>query len=74
MDEPVAEEWRTARDTDGEPVVVVNAGEIDDTNDTDRTLLEADPIAVLDGATAVAMAIGAEDIIVYFPEYSRRNA
>lgn len=68
MDEPVAEEWRTARDTDGEPVVVVNAGEIDDTNDTDRTLLEADPIAVLDGATAIATAIGAEDIIVYFPE------
>jgi NADH-quinone oxidoreductase subunit F len=68
MDEPVAEEWRTARETDGDPVVVVNGGETDDRNETDRTLLEADPIAVLDGATAVATAIGAEDIIVYCPE------
>lgn len=68
MDEPVAEEWRTARETDGDPVVVVNGGETDDRNATDRTLLEADPVAVLDGATAVATAIGAEDIVVYCPE------
>ncbi len=50
------------------PVVVVNGGETDDRNRTDQLLLEADPIAVLDGATAVAHVVGAEDIVVYCPE------
>ncbi len=68
MDEPIAEEWNIARETDGEPVVIVNGGETDDRNGTDRLLLEADPIAVLDGATAVAHIVGAEDIVVYVPE------
>ncbi len=68
MDEPIAEEWTVARETDGDPVVVVNGGETDDRNGTDRLLLEADPISVLDGATTVAHAVGAADIIVYVPE------
>ncbi|GAA0199867.1 NADH-ubiquinone oxidoreductase-F iron-sulfur binding region domain-containing protein [Haladaptatus pallidirubidus] len=68
MDEPVAEEWNVARETDGEPVVVVNAGETDERNRTDQLLLEGDPISVLDGATAVAHVVGAEDVIVYSPE------
>ncbi len=68
MDEPIADEWNVARETDGDPVVVVNAGEIDERNRTDRLLLESDPISVLDGATAVARAIGAEDLVVACPE------
>ncbi|WP_266077102.1 NADH-ubiquinone oxidoreductase-F iron-sulfur binding region domain-containing protein [Haladaptatus caseinilyticus] len=70
MDEPITEEWRTARKTDGDPVVVINAGEIDGRNRTDRLLLEGDPISVLDGATTVAHVVGAEDIVVYCPESS----
>ncbi|SIR07055.1 NADH dehydrogenase subunit F [Haladaptatus litoreus] len=68
MDEPIAEEWTVARETDGDPVVVVNAGETDDRNRTDQLLLESDPISVLDGATAVAHVVGAEDVVIYCPK------
>ncbi|WP_049970669.1 NADH-ubiquinone oxidoreductase-F iron-sulfur binding region domain-containing protein [Haladaptatus cibarius] len=68
MNEPIAEEWNIARKTEGDPVVVVNAGEIDDRNRTDRLLLQSDPVSVLDGATAVAHVVGAEDVIIYCPE------
>lgn len=73
MDEPIAEGWRRARDADGTPVVVVNAGETDDRNHTDRLLLEADPVAVLDGAAAVASVVGAEHVVVYCPESARET-
>ncbi|QCJ47396.1 NADH-ubiquinone oxidoreductase-F iron-sulfur binding region domain-containing protein [Haloprofundus sp. MHR1] len=69
-DGPIATEWDAARETDGDPVLVVNANESDRRNETDRTLVEGDPVAVLDGALAVADLVGveAEDIVVYLNE------
>lgn len=67
-DEPAADAWELARETDGEPVVVVNANESDDRQRVDRTLLAGAPIAVLDGVAAVAASIGAEDAVIYLNE------
>ncbi|MFC4358533.1 NADH-ubiquinone oxidoreductase-F iron-sulfur binding region domain-containing protein [Halobium salinum] len=67
-DTQVSEEWEVARRTDGDPVVVVNGNEADPRNDTDRLLLESDPVAVLDGALAVAELVGADDVVVYLNE------
>ncbi|WP_458207947.1 NADH-ubiquinone oxidoreductase-F iron-sulfur binding region domain-containing protein [Haladaptatus sp. NG-SE-30] len=68
MDEPIIKEWQLARETDGEPVVVVNAHEADARNCTDQTLLDGSPIEILDAATAVAYVVGAEDIVIYTNE------
>ncbi|RQH02558.1 NADH-ubiquinone oxidoreductase-F iron-sulfur binding region domain-containing protein [Natrarchaeobius oligotrophus] len=67
-DEPAAEAWELVRETDGEPVVVVNANEPDDRHRADRTLLAGAPIAVLDGVAAVAAYVGAEDAVIYLNE------
>jgi NADH-quinone oxidoreductase subunit F len=64
-DTSVAEEWRVARETDGDPVVVVNGNEADRRNGSDRLLLESDPVAVLDGALAVAELVDAREVVVY---------
>ena len=64
-DEPIADAWETARDTEGEPVVVVNANEADDAVAGDELLLGSDPFAVLDGALAAAAAVDAPDLVVY---------
>ncbi len=82
-DEPVTDEWEIARDaaggdaavdTDGAraPVVVVNANESDDRNETDRLLLESVPGEVVDGALAVAELIGADDVVCYCNEADDR--
>ncbi|WP_254535519.1 NADH-ubiquinone oxidoreductase-F iron-sulfur binding region domain-containing protein [Halomarina litorea] len=63
-DRPVATDWETAHETDGESVVVVNAAEADPHADADRTLLAGVPGEVLDGALAVAGAVGAEECVV----------
>lgn len=68
VDSPITEAWQTARETEGEPVVVVNANEADERNLTDKTLLEGSPADVLDGALAVAGIVGAEDVVVYCNE------
>lgn len=67
-DEPAADAWERARETDGDPIVVVNANESDDRHRADRTLLTGAPIAVLDGVAAVAEYIGAEDAVIYVNE------
>ncbi|MFB6171828.1 MAG: NADH-ubiquinone oxidoreductase-F iron-sulfur binding region domain-containing protein [Haloarculaceae archaeon] len=67
VDDPVSEAWTTAREADGEPVVVVNANEADPTTDADRLLVESVTVAVLDGALAVAAAVGADDVVVHLP-------
>ncbi|MCL7416245.1 MAG: NADH dehydrogenase FAD-containing subunit [Halalkalicoccus sp.] len=67
-DIPVAPGWESVREADGEPVVVVNANEPDPSADADRLLLEGAPVAVLDGALAVAAAVGAQDVVVYANE------
>ncbi len=64
-DEPVAEHWATARDTEGDAAVVVNANEADPNADMDRLLLESDPFSVLDAALATANAVGATNVVVY---------
>jgi NADH-quinone oxidoreductase subunit F len=61
----VTDVWETVRETDGNPVVVVNANEPYRHQRGDRTLLAGDPMAVLDGAAAVARFVGADDIVVY---------
>lgn len=67
-DEPAATAWQTARATDGDPVVVVNANDVDDTQRADRTLLDGAPMAVLDGVAAVAEYVGTEDAVLYMNE------
>ncbi|WP_254545179.1 NADH-ubiquinone oxidoreductase-F iron-sulfur binding region domain-containing protein [Halomarina pelagica] len=67
-DEPVAETWRTVRETEGEPVVVVNANEADPSALVEQTLLEGTPIDVIDGAAAVAHIVGATDVVLYLDE------
>ncbi|WP_227378221.1 NADH-ubiquinone oxidoreductase-F iron-sulfur binding region domain-containing protein [Haladaptatus halobius] len=68
VDEPVADVWETARRTDGDPVIVVNANESSDTPRADRTLLAGAPMAVLDGMAAVAEYVGADDAVLYLNE------
>ncbi|WP_222914321.1 NADH-ubiquinone oxidoreductase-F iron-sulfur binding region domain-containing protein [Natrinema sp. SYSU A 869] len=67
-DAPVADAWETARDADGDPVVVANANETRDEQRADEVLLGGAPIAVLDGIAAVAEYLGADDAIVYLNE------
>jgi len=67
-DKPAVDAWTTARDTEGDPIVVVNAHETDDRQQTDRTLLAGAPIAVLDGVAAVASFVGAKDAVIYLNE------
>lgn len=67
-DDPAATAWEQAREDDGESVVVVNAHEADERSRADRLVLESAPIAVLDGAAAVASAVGAETVICYLNE------
>lgn len=68
VDEPVADAWRRARETDGDPVVVVNANDADDRPQADRTILAGAPMSVFDGVAAVAEFIGAEDVVIYLNE------
>jgi NADH-quinone oxidoreductase subunit F len=63
-DEPIAAGWRTARDSEGEPVVVANANEADEAVAGDELLLGSDPFAVIDGALAAAAAVDAPDLVV----------
>lgn len=60
-DEPIVEQWRTARFADGDPAVVVNAHG----NPADRLLLESTPLAVLEGALVAARVVGASEVYVY---------
>ncbi|WP_435156570.1 NADH-ubiquinone oxidoreductase-F iron-sulfur binding region domain-containing protein [Haladaptatus sp. DFWS20] len=67
-DEPVADVWETARRTEGDPVVVVNANESSDTPRADKTLLAGAPMSILDGLVAVAEYVGADDAVLYLNE------
>lgn len=67
-DQPIEELHEHARSASGDPVVVVNANEADDRVLADRFLLEALPMAVIDGAMAVAERVGATEIVVYSNE------
>jgi NADH:ubiquinone oxidoreductase subunit F (NADH-binding) len=58
-----AAKWRTAAGTEArERYVVANGFGADPAASTDRTLLETDPYAVIEGAAIAAFAIGAEQV------------
>jgi len=62
---PAADKWRTAASTPApRRYVVVNGYGADPASLTDRTLMERDPFAVLEGAAIAAFATGASEIIV----------
>ncbi|MFB6177468.1 MAG: NADH dehydrogenase FAD-containing subunit, partial [Halobaculum sp.] len=67
---PVTETWETVRETDGEPVVVVNAHDTDHRHRSDETLLSGATVAVLDAAATVAELVGATDVVVLVNEES----
>jgi NADH-quinone oxidoreductase subunit F len=67
-DAPIAEEWMAVRESDGDPVVVVNGNESDDHAVGDSLLLESTPLIVLDSALAVAHAMDATAVVVYTNE------
>jgi len=66
--EVAAAAWERVREADGEAVVVINGHEADHRPRGDRTLLAGAPLAVLDGAAAVAAFVGARDLFVYLDE------
>src|SRR5690349_18074888 len=62
---PTAEKWRTAAATPAvRRTVVANGYGADPSSATDRTLLERNPYAVLEGAVIAAIAIGAHEVVV----------
>ncbi|MHC5057071.1 MAG: NADH-ubiquinone oxidoreductase-F iron-sulfur binding region domain-containing protein [Planctomycetota bacterium] len=63
---PTGRKWRFAREAPGDRKhVICNADEGDPGAFMDRTLLESDPHAVLEGLAIAAYAIGAGEAIVY---------
>ena len=60
-----ARKWRAARDHPGAKVVVANGDEGDPGSFIDRLLMEHDPHGVLEGLALCALAIGAEDGVVF---------
>ena len=67
-DGTVADHWETVRESNGDPVVVVNANDADPHARMDRLLLESAPLAVVDAARAAAVALDATDVVVYLNE------
>jgi NADH-quinone oxidoreductase subunit F len=62
---PAADKWRLAASTEAAGrVVVANGYGADPASRTDRTLLERDPYAVLEGLAIAAIAIGAAEAVV----------
>ncbi|WP_178917120.1 NADH-ubiquinone oxidoreductase-F iron-sulfur binding region domain-containing protein [Natronomonas gomsonensis] len=66
-DEPLAESWGRIRETDGDPVLVVNAADADPEAHADRLLCASAAGRLYDAADAVAAVVGAEDVIVLAP-------
>jgi NADH:ubiquinone oxidoreductase subunit F (NADH-binding) len=61
---PTGEKWRAAANEAGAKVVVANGYGADPSSGTDRSLLMADPWAVLEGVAIAAYAIGAQEAMV----------
>jgi NADH:ubiquinone oxidoreductase subunit F (NADH-binding) len=61
---PAAAKWRATAEADGDAVVVANGYGADPGSATDRTLLERDPWAVVEGTIIAAFAIGASEAII----------
>jgi NADH:ubiquinone oxidoreductase subunit F (NADH-binding) len=62
---PAADKWRAAASTEATTRYVVGNGYgADPSSTTDRTLLETNPTAVVEGAAIAAWAIGAEEAVI----------
>lgn len=62
---PTADKWRAAAITEADRrYVVANGYGADPATATDRTLIERDPFAVIEGLAIAAWAIGAEEAII----------
>ncbi|SHH38294.1 molybdopterin dinucleotide binding domain-containing protein [Halobaculum gomorrense] len=72
-DEPVVEGWREARNTDGDPVVVINGLDADPKVDGDRLLLASLTGRVVAVAVVAASAVGAEDVVVVVQAFVEVN-
>jgi NADH:ubiquinone oxidoreductase subunit F (NADH-binding) len=62
---PTAAKFDVAADAPGTAIVVVNASEGEPASRKDRTLLALRPHLVIDGAQLAAIAVGADDVVVY---------
>ncbi len=71
---PTAVKMRAVAASRGRPVVVVNATEGEPASLKDRTLTQALPHLVLDGATLAANALGASEIVVSVCESAQASA
>jgi NADH:ubiquinone oxidoreductase subunit F (NADH-binding) len=69
-DFPMATKLRTALDTSGVPIVVINGSESEPASAKDAVLLRYRPHLVLDGAVAAAAVVGASHIVVYLHDDS----
>ena len=68
---PTGTKWRTIaanRSPDLPTTVVINAAEGEPGTYKDRTILQADPYSVIEGAVVAAIAIGATDVVVALKE------
>jgi NADH-quinone oxidoreductase subunit F len=62
---PTGEKWRTAASTDADRrYVVANGYGADPASHTDRTLMQLDPYAVIEGTAIAAFAIGASEAFI----------
>ena len=61
---PTADKWRACTLAAGDPIVVANGYGADPGSATDRTLLELDPWAVVEGTLIAAFAVGAAEAII----------
>ena len=62
---PTGDKWRTAAATEADRrYVVANGYGADPASHTDRTLMELDPYAVIEGAAIAAFAIGAGEVFL----------
>ncbi len=61
---PTADKWRACVDAGGDPIVVANGYDADPGSATDRTLLELDPWAVVEGTLIAAFAVGATEAVI----------
>ena len=57
----------------GRPVIVINAAEGEPLSHKDKLLIGRLPHLVIDGAVALAAAIGARDVLIAYAESARRR-
>ena len=68
---PTGQKLAAVASVRGRPVVVVNATEGEPASSKDRALLRTSPHLVLDGAAAVAAAIGARDVVIALGRHAK---